>query len=56
MMDAYVYAAKGEFWVSYVVAGVVVDEADGFADEAEAVEAARRNVYGFGTVYCGGVE
>lgn len=55
-MDAYVYAKEGEFAITFVTAGVVVDEADGFADEAEAVEAARRNVYGFGTVFFGGAQ
>ncbi len=49
-MDAYVYATEDGFAIAYVTAGKVVDEADGFEDMVEAVEAARRNVYGFGTV------
>jgi hypothetical protein len=52
-MDAYVYATEEGYAIAFVVDGRTVDEADGFDDELEAVLAARRNVYGIGTVLMG---
>lgn len=51
MIRAYVYPGDGEFCVLFTYRGEEFDHADGFEDEAEAVEAARRGVYGKGTVH-----
>lgn len=53
-MNAYVFInPQGGFGVSYTEAGEVVDVATGYDDELDAALAARRNVYGFGTVSFG---
>lgn len=53
MTNAFVYSDGEGFCVLYTHAGEVFDHADGFDDEFEAVEAARRGVYGIGTVQVG---
>lgn len=50
-IDAYVMGGSGAYEVSFVRNGEEFDRAEGFEDELEAVEAARRGVYGIGTVH-----
>lgn len=49
-IDALVYRRDGEFCILYACDGEAYDHADGYDDEYEAVMAARRNVYGIGTI------
>jgi hypothetical protein len=50
-IDAYVIGGSGSYDVSFCRNGEEFDRAEGFDDELEAVEAARRGVYGIGTVH-----
>ena len=50
--DTYVYRTREGFGVLFVSGGEAYDHAE-FDDELEAVEAARRGVYGIGTVNIG---
>lgn len=50
--DAYVYKSREGFCVLFVDSGEAYDHAE-FDEELEAVEAARRGVYGIGTVHVG---
>lgn len=50
---AFVYPDGSGYSVLYAHDGIPYDEADGFDDEIEAVEAACRGVYGIGTVHVG---
>lgn len=49
-LDAFVFKKDGEFCVLFTSDGEAFDYADGFEDELEAALAARRGVYGNGTV------
>jgi len=51
--NAYVYRKDDEYCVLFTHDGEAYDHADGFDDELSAVEAARRGVYGIGTVRLG---
>lgn len=50
-LDAHPYRGSEGWMVELTMGGLEVDEAGPFDDESEAVDAARRSVYGGGLVY-----
>lgn len=49
-MHAHIFRHGGEFFVSFTLAGEMVDEAGPFYDETDAIFAAERGVFGDGQV------